>query len=76
MVEIKFQTSFENVDQVVNLLKSSGLVHNLQVEDDDDQKLKPMTLIDFYKKINASNLAERERRVFSQKQVREEVATW
>jgi hypothetical protein len=76
MITIKLQTDIQNVEALLQLIKDSNLASNIDVEDLDDQNLKPMTATDFYKRINASNLAQLEKRVFSQKTVEEEVKQW
>ncbi|TAE10860.1 MAG: hypothetical protein EAZ95_14360 [Bacteroidetes bacterium] len=75
MINIKVQVQGENLDKVLTLLKDSGLTTSIEVDDVDDN-LKPMTATDFYKRINASNLAQKENRLFTQKQVEEEVQSW
>jgi hypothetical protein len=57
-------------------LQDSGIAHNILVEDPDDQNLKPMTSIDFYKRINAANLAQKEKRMISQRELEQEVQSW
>ncbi|MCU0445121.1 MAG: hypothetical protein MUE85_09395 [Microscillaceae bacterium] len=76
MVQIKLEVAYEQLDQTLKLLNESGLDLKIYVEDADDQNLKPMTATDFYKRINASNLAQKEKRVFTQKAVEEEVKQW
>jgi hypothetical protein len=76
MVQIKLEVAHEQLDQVMKLLNESGLPIQIYVEDADDQSLKQMTATDFYKRINASNLAQKEKRVFTQKAVEEEVKQW
>ena len=76
MVNIKLEVSIDNLDAALELLKSSNLISKIEVEDADDQTLKPMTATDFYKRINASNLDQKEKRVMSQKNLEEEVKTW
>jgi hypothetical protein len=76
MVQIKLDVAHEQLDQVLKLLNESGLSIQIYVEDADDQNLKQMTATDFYKRINASNLAQKEKRVFTQKAVEEEVKQW
>jgi hypothetical protein len=75
MINIKLQVQGENLDKVMTLLKESGLVAHIEVDDVDDN-LKPMTATDFYKRINASNLAQKENRLFTQQQVEQEVQSW
>ncbi len=75
MINIKVQVQGEHLEQVLTLLKDSGLTVSVQVDDLDDSTLKPMTATDFYKRINASNLAQKEKRVFTQKEVETEVQT-
>jgi hypothetical protein len=76
MINIKVEAEADNVAKIVALLKESGLTHNIVVEDLDDQSLKQMTAVDFYKRINAANLAQKEKRMFSQKEVEQEVQSW
>lgn len=76
MIHMQLEVEAQNIDQVVALLKESNLAHNISVEDLDDQNLKPMTATDFYKRINAANLAQKEKRTFTQKTVEEEVKSW
>lgn len=76
MVNIKLEVSIDNLDAALELLKSSPLISKIEVEDADDQNLKPMTATDFYKRINASNLDQKENRLMSQKSLEEEVKTW
>lgn len=76
MINIQVQADINNVDALVNLIQGSGLATNIVVEDLDDQNLKPMTATDFYKRINASNLAQKENRLFTQKQVETEAQSW
>ena len=75
MINIKVQVQGENLDKVLALLKESGLTTHVEVDDVDDA-LKPMTATDFYKRINASNLAQKEKRLFTQKEVEQEVQSW
>ena len=67
MIHIKLEAEIEHVEALVNLIKGSGLARKIDVEDLDDQNLKPMTATDFYKRINAANLAQRENKVFKLK---------
>jgi hypothetical protein len=76
MIHVKLQVEADKIIALTELLKNSGLVAQMEVEDIDDQNLKPMTATDFYKRINASNLAQKEKRIFSQKSVEQEVAQW
>jgi len=76
LINIQVQADINNVDALVKLIEGSGLAANIVVEDLDDQNLKPMTATDFYKRINASNLAQKENRLFTQKQVENEVQSW
>lgn len=76
MIHIKLEVALKHVDQVVDMLKKSQVVHKIDVEDLDDQNLKPMTATDFYKRINAANLTQKENRLFSQKAIEQEVQTW
>ncbi|MEO1653120.1 MAG: hypothetical protein AAFU64_06220 [Bacteroidota bacterium] len=76
MITIKIRVKAENLEQVLPQLKTVALIESLEVEDIDDQNLKPMTATDFYKKINAANLAEQEGRMLSQSEMEKEVTTW
>ncbi|MDX2304709.1 MAG: hypothetical protein NW226_18005 [Microscillaceae bacterium] len=76
MIHIKLSVELDHVDQVVAMLKDSELIASIEVEDIDDQNLKPMTATDFYKKINAANLAQKEKRLFSQSEMEKEVQSW
>lgn len=76
MIHIKLSVELDHVDQVVAMLKDSELIASIEVEDIDDQNLKPMTATDFYKRINAANLAQKEKRLFSQSEMEKEVQTW
>ncbi|TAE70803.1 MAG: hypothetical protein EAZ85_11480 [Bacteroidetes bacterium] len=44
--------------------------------DFESTTLKPMTATEFYKKVNASNLAQKEKRIFSQNFMEKEVQSW
>lgn len=46
------------------------------VEGASEQGLRAITVIDFYKKINAANLAESQGQFTNQTQLREEIQTW
>lgn len=46
------------------------------VEGASEQNLRAITVIDFYKKINAANLSVTQGQVFSQTQLKEEIQTW
>ncbi|OJJ18052.1 hypothetical protein BKI52_29825 [marine bacterium AO1-C] len=46
------------------------------VEGASEQGLRTITVIDFYKKINAANLSESQGQITNQAQLREEVQTW
>lgn len=48
----------------------------ISISDFEDVNLKPMTATDFYKKVNASNLAQKEKRLFSQNFMEKEVTSW
>ena len=76
MIHIKLSVELDHVEQVVAMLKESDLIADIEVEDIDDQNLKPMTATDFYKRINAANLAIKEKRVFSQAHMEKEVQSW
>jgi hypothetical protein len=76
MIEIIVKVEPDKAEQVVQLIKDSGLAASVEVEDLDDQNLKPMTATDFYKRINAANLAQKEKRTLSQKALEEEVKLW
>ena len=76
MIHIKLEAEIEHVEALVNLIKGSGLASKIDVEDLDDQNLRQMTATDFYKRINAANLAQKEQRVFSQEAIEREVQAW
>ena len=76
MINIKVQVQGENLDKVLTLLKESGLAAHVEVDDVDDAALRPMTATDFYKRINASNLAQKEKRLIAQKLLEQEVQSW
>jgi len=76
MIKITVEVALENVDTVLASLKENPHIKAVHVEDDVDQNLKPMTDIDFYKLINASNKDQREDKLISQKTLMEEVKTW
>ena len=76
MIHIKLSVELDHVEQVVAMLKESDLIADIEVEDIDDQNLKPMTATEFYKRINAANLALKEKRVFSQTDMEKEVQSW
>jgi hypothetical protein len=46
------------------------------VEGASEQNLRPITVIDFYKKINAANLSESQGIVINHANFKEEVQTW
>lgn len=46
------------------------------VEGASEQGLRTITVMDFYKKINAANLSESQGQITNQAQLREEVQTW
>lgn len=48
----------------------------VELADFEDNTLRPMTATEFYKKVNASNLAQKEKRLFSQNFIEKEVASW
>ncbi len=76
MITIKLLVPDENVATLTDLINTSGLAYEVLIEDLEDQTLKPMTATDFYKRINAANLAHKETRVFSQKNMESEILTW
>lgn len=76
MITVKLLVPDENITALTDLLETSGLAAEISIEDLEDQNLKPMTATDFYKRINAANLAHKENRVFSQKNIETDVLTW
>lgn len=76
MIGVKFNITPELLDSIVAQLEATEGITDLVVEDPDDQKLKPMSVTDFYKKINAANLAITEKRRHSQRFMEEEVQKW
>jgi hypothetical protein len=77
MVNIKVEVdSYENAENLIKTLKQMAFVTSVEMEDEDDKNLKPMSATDFYKRINAANLAQKENRLFSQQEVKTEVASW
>ncbi|NJL13820.1 MAG: hypothetical protein HC913_13010 [Microscillaceae bacterium] len=76
MIQVKMEVLPEQIDSVVALLQNTPGVQAVHVEDPDDVQLKPMTATDFYKRINASNLAQKENRIFSQEALEKEVQSW
>ncbi len=59
---------------VVEVPTAPEIVVNLT--DFENTNFKPMTATDFYKKINASNLAQKEKRIFPQNFIEKEVQSW
>lgn len=77
MVNIKVEVdSYENAENLIKTLKQMAFVSSVEMEDEDDKNLKPMSATDFYKRINAANLAQKENRMFSQQAVKTEVQSW
>jgi hypothetical protein len=77
MIGVKFEVSPENLDAITALLESTEGVNNLMVEDPDDEKLRPISVTNFYKMVNAANLCITENRMVSQRYLQEEgVLTW
>lgn len=77
MVNIKVEVdSYENAENLIKTLKQMAFVKSVEMEDEDDKNLKPMSATDFYKRINAANLAQKENRMFSQQEVKTEVQSW
>ncbi len=76
MITVKLLVPDENISALIDLIETSGLASEIAVEDLEDQNLKPMTATDFYKRINAANLAHKENRIFSQKNMESEILTW
>lgn len=71
-------SSVDVLDENGQPLKAPGQtkVEGSGVEGASEQNLRPITVIDFYKKINAANLSVTQGQVFSQTQVKEEIQTW
>ncbi len=76
MINMLIQVDPLQVEAVTKLLNESGLVSKIIVEREADQQLKQMTTTDFYKKLNASNKAQMEKRLISQRALMEEVKSW
>lgn len=57
-------------------VKSESQVAGSGVEGASEQGLRTITVIDFYKKINAANLSVSQGLITNQAQLREEVQTW
>ncbi len=76
MIGVKFNITPELLESIVAQLEATEGITDLVIEDPDDQKLKPMSVTDFYKKINAANLAITEKRRHSQRFMEEEVQKW
>ncbi len=76
MIKIKLEIELEHLEQVKAMLEASDLIQSFAIEDPDDQNLKSMTATEFYKRINAANLAQQEQRLISQEQIEQEVNQW
>ena len=76
MITVKLLVPDENITSLIDLIETSGLASEVAIEDLEDQNLKPMTATDFYKRINAANLAHKENRVFSQANMEKDILTW
>ncbi|GAB4408507.1 MAG: hypothetical protein OHK0053_35230 [Microscillaceae bacterium] len=76
MIQVKIEVLPEQMAQVLALLQNTPGVQSVHVEDPDDAQLKPMTATDFYKRINASNLAQKENRMMTQEALEKEVQSW
>ncbi|WP_026998822.1 hypothetical protein [Eisenibacter elegans] len=76
MVSIIVETPPEQLSAVLALLENSGLELRIIMEDEADKNLRPMTSIDFYKRINAANKAEIDGELVNHPTVVQEVASW
>ncbi len=77
MIRVTFEVSPEYLDSITAMLQDTEGVQNLMIEDPDDQQLKPLSVTNFYKKINAANLCIVEQRMVSQRYLQEEgVLKW
>lgn len=77
MIRIKLEVIPEYLEAITTLLENTEGVETLIVEDPDDQQLRPMSVTNFYKKINAANLCIVEGQMVSQRYLQEEgVLKW